>query len=229
MTMESNSQKAHDEVITLLPWYPNGTLTSGEMKTVEVHLAECEECRMDLKELREFRTAVGSAVDSRPAPSADLFSRVMARIRSYEAERSWARSFQPSWWERLSQWMFDLFPRRLAPAFALGIIVVQFVGLAVMSGVLYRTMTGQEYVTLTGLEVRETAGPAIRLRASFQEAAPERQIRSLLQKVEARITEGPSPEGFYIIEVPPKADVAKVLKTLNEEPAIVRYAERVER
>jgi hypothetical protein len=39
----------HQQVQILLPWYVNDTLDEIETETVEVHLAECAECRRDLE------------------------------------------------------------------------------------------------------------------------------------------------------------------------------------
>lgn len=59
--------------------YIEGELTAAEMRELEAHIAECEECRKELEELRALKKAIKSAEKEMPA---ELHSRIMASIET---------------------------------------------------------------------------------------------------------------------------------------------------
>lgn len=59
--------------------YIEGELTAAEMRELEAHIAECEECRKELEELRALKEAIKSAEKEMPA---ELHSRIMASIEA---------------------------------------------------------------------------------------------------------------------------------------------------
>ena len=59
--------------------YIEGELTAAEMREFEAHIAECEECRKELEELRALKEAIKSAEKEMPA---ELHSRIMASIEA---------------------------------------------------------------------------------------------------------------------------------------------------
>jgi anti-sigma factor RsiW len=212
-------------VATLLPWYLNGTLTPAETGEVERHLATCASCRAEVEAWRRLRPAVDAAVASRPAPPADLFARVRARIGS-EAPAAARPTAATPWWERAAAAVFELLPPRLAPAMALAVIVVQLGALAAVGTVAYRAQQAL-VVTQSGPEGRRPPAPgAVHLRVAFQESAPEGEIRALLQRLEAAIVDGPSSAGFYIVETPATAGGRPAADALGASP-LVRFVERV--
>ena len=59
--------------------YIEGELTAAEMRELEAHIAECEECRKELEELRALKEAIKSAEKEMPD---GLHSRIMASIEA---------------------------------------------------------------------------------------------------------------------------------------------------
>lgn len=59
--------------------YIEGELTAAEMLEFEAHIAECEECRKELEELRALKEAIRSAEEEMPE---GLHSRIMASIEA---------------------------------------------------------------------------------------------------------------------------------------------------
>jgi len=199
-----------------LPWYLSGTLPAADRAVVTAHLETCEACRRELAALERLKTAVGATVEARPAPSPDLFARVAARV---------AAEPRVSWWTRLVDLAGTLLAPRLAPAFAVGLIVVQLGALAVLTTRLYQVVPG-EHTTQSGPSTSGPAAAGARLRVAFQDTATEREIRSALESVGAQIVEGPSAAGFYVVVVPPAADATRAIETLRSRGA-VRFVEPI--
>lgn len=217
------------ETATLLPWYLNGTLTAQESRLVEGHVASCGACARELASLRRLRPALAAAIDSHPGPSPDLFSRIKARIETRKV-LAVSSPVTGRWWERLGERVFGLMPPRLAPALAVGLIVVQFGALAVMGRILYRSAEGPIYTPAAGPEaVKPAAGQGVRFRVAFHENAKERDIRAALGHADARIVEGPTAAGFYIIEAPAAGDPQRFAAALQRPPAVVRFVEPLTR
>lgn len=59
--------------------YIEGELTAAEIRELEAHIAECEDCRKELEELRALKEAIRSAEEEMPE---GLHSRIMASIES---------------------------------------------------------------------------------------------------------------------------------------------------
>jgi anti-sigma factor RsiW len=75
----------------LLPWYANGTLTGGEHRAVESHLATCERCRQELALLTQLRRRV-KQLDAGDMPGELARERLLREIR-----RERPRRF--AWWQ----------------------------------------------------------------------------------------------------------------------------------
>jgi anti-sigma factor RsiW len=77
----------HQEIIELLPWYVNATLSSEEKAIVASHLEGCAECAGEVRSLTAMRKAVIAVGDQAPDPSPFLLNRALAEIESYERQR----------------------------------------------------------------------------------------------------------------------------------------------
>jgi putative zinc finger protein/fervidolysin-like protein len=205
----------HDAA-ALLPWYLSGTLPAADRAVVAAHLETCDACRRELAALERLKTAVGAAVEARPAPARDLFARVAARVGAEP---------RGSWWTRLADRAGALLAPRLAPALAVGLIAVQFGALALLAVRLYQVVPG-EHTTQSGSAASGPAAAGTRLRLAFQDGATALEIRSALESVGAQIVEGPSAAGFYVVVVPPATDAARAIETLRSRGA-VRFVEPI--
>ncbi len=219
----------HREISELLPWYANETLSTEERRAVGLHLQDCSECRRDLVELQELAQAARELAAETPDPSPALLDRTMARIESYESGKTRKRF-------RLSE-LFDRFASSLAggwaplPALARAAIVAQFLLLAGLTAfVLSRAGEAPGLGTAGGRpEDRPAPGSKARILVGFQEKLPEETLRQTILEFEGEIVAGPSPLGFYTIEVPIKPErteeVDRLLKELRGRRDVVRFAE----
>jgi hypothetical protein len=216
------------EVATLLPWYLNGTLSPAEAGEVERHLAGCASCRAEMEEWRRLRPALDSAVASRPLPPADLFAAVRRRIEADSSAPVRRATPEAPWWERLAAAVFGVLPPRLAPAAALAVIVLQFGALAVVGTIAQQALRGPSVTTQSdSVEQRPLPEGMARLRVAFRPDPPEGEIRALLQRLEARVADGPSAAGFYIVEAPATIGDRPVTDLLQEQAALIGLVERI--
>jgi Putative zinc-finger len=222
----SERPDAIHEAATLIPWYLSGTLGPDESRAVEQHLTGCASCREKVGEWRRLRPALERAIEARPAPARDLFASVISRIDASARAPVQRALAGASWWERIATAVFGVLPPRLAPAAALAVIVLQFGALAVVGTVAYQAMRGPIVTTQSGPEGRRPLRPGmVRLRVAFQDNAPGAEIRGLLQRLDARIIDGPSAAGFYIIETPATVDGRPAADVFQSGVGIIRFAE----
>jgi hypothetical protein len=86
-----------------------------------------------------------------------------------------------------------------------------------------------KYETLSGPNP-ERVGPSVRLSVGFRERATEKEIRELLNEINATIVRGPSPQGLYVIALPVARDedrervAAGALNQLRARPKIILFA-----
>jgi hypothetical protein len=100
-------------------------------------------------------------------------------------------------------------------------VVAQFVVLALVASAMLIRPTPRYYHTLgaPAAPAKERAAVVV----VFDATRPEREIRDLLLRLHARITDGPSPEGAYTIEVA-AAEQQRLLAQLRQE-GLVSFAE----
>jgi hypothetical protein len=221
---------------TLLPWYLNGTLGEEERQGVAQHLTECQACRSELDELTLLRQQVKEAYADLPGPSPQTFRSVMETIRQDRRSQPkrqrvfrWEQAESSSWLDALDRWLRPMFAPRWVPVLASTLIVGQ---LAVLLWVV-----GQEPAiaprdipsSTDGVVSRRVPLATARYRVAFHETAPERKIRAAIQTLGGRIVDGPSPEGFYTIEVPAgdPSLLEKQLESLQGQADLIRSAERL--
>ncbi|MGY6215857.1 zf-HC2 domain-containing protein [Methylolobus aquaticus] len=68
----------HEEVLLLLPWYANGSLSAAEHLAVDQHLGTCDDCRKELADFQQIQNRWQHAPADPTAESG--FARLMARI-----------------------------------------------------------------------------------------------------------------------------------------------------
>ena len=186
---------AHDESMRLLPWLLNGTLDADERAFVEGHLKDCTRCRSELETLRGVQAACERIDDDSPPPAA--FARLRARIDASEP------SAISSWRARLSA-LADGWRR--APGWLRGLAWVQAVVLlAVVAGWSLRgppAPSQPAYRTLGSGAATVAALPGeARLLLVFAPETDQGSTRRLLRATGARIVDGPSDAGAYVVAV----------------------------
>lgn len=185
----------------VLPWLLNDTLTPAERHEVEAHLAACPACRAELARQREVMALYAAS----PAPdlateSETSWARLMARLHhetapSPRVKRAWR------WWP---------------VAFALQMGVILALGAALWLQLLAASSTTPAYRGLAA-SAQRAAGDAL---VVFDPRASEAALRSALQRAGARLVDGPTAGGAYVVRFEQPALAA--LATLRADAVVVR-------
>lgn len=184
-------RNAHEKAQMALPWYANGTLEPDENAALEAHLAECEECRADLAANRALRELYAETpVQGRP--------RQPARLAPATGASSHLGRWLTSGWGKATQ-------LALAAAAAVTLVVV-----------VTPNQRDDEY-RLLGSDDAAGQGNAIVL---FAPDTAERELRGALERAGARLVDGPTASGAYIVQVPEQHRAA-ALAALRASPRVV--------
>lgn len=213
------SGNAHDESMRLLPWLANGTLQGEEREFVEAHLVGCAMCRSELDALHLVRE---TCLQDDPAASPPGFARLRARIDA-EAPRTTIHAPRAMPWSRLfAGW--SAAPRWLQAAACVQAALL----LAVAIAWPWNGGTGsREYRTLgngamAGIPARGEATLMLVLSPDTSQG----ETRRLLRASAARIIDGPSDAGAYVIAVDARR-AAAVRDALRAAPG-VQLVERLD-
>lgn len=192
----------------LLPWLLNDTLTSAERSEVEAHLRSCAQCRAELAQQKQLQLHYSDTATPDPALDIDAaFARLLPRLDDQPVRSPrrplWAR--QPvSWWQ-------------------LGLAVQMGVILALSSALLLQlkpTTQNEDAPAYRGLAAtaQRATGDAL---VVFEPNASEAQVRATLQRAGARIVDGPTAAGAFVVRFDDDPTAA-MLASLRSDPAIVR-------
>jgi len=222
----------HNEVIELLPWYVNQTLSEGERGSVALHLSSCAACSSELEQYQTIGAAVVESATEVPAPAGDLFSRAMADIQHYEQAKAIAKTntmgTPAEWLSRLGETLFGWMAP--APMLARAVVAAQFAVVLVLAGALGVSLWKQaDYSTLSGSAAGRGDGTTLAIR--FNENISEAQVRQTLAGIKGSIIAGPSALGIYTVEVPIAAnqnvELEQLLQRLRANSQVVTYAEKL--
>ena len=192
----------------LLPWLLNDTLTSAERSQVEAHLRSCAQCRAELAQQKQLQSHYSDAAT--PAPALDIdaaFARLLPRLDDQPVRSArgplWPR--QPAHW-----WQLGL-------AVQMGVILALSLALLLQ---LKPTTQNEDVAAYRGLAAatQRATGDAL---VVFDPNASEAQMRATLQRVGARIVDGPTAAGAFVVRFDDDPTAA-VLASLRSDPAIVR-------
>ena len=184
---------AHEQAQLLLPWHANGTLEPDDAALLDAHLAECAECRRDLAAERLMRELYG-AMPVADAPLRPPLPAPRLQPRRHIAWRLVKRSLATTWGKAA-----------MATAAAVALIVL----------VAPRQPEG-EY-QLLGSEPAAQTGNAIVL---FAPETPARELRTELERAGARLVDGPTASGAYIVQVPEDGRT-EALEGLRASPHVI--------
>ncbi|HJW46682.1 MAG TPA: zf-HC2 domain-containing protein [Lysobacter sp.] len=212
----------HAETQRLLPWYVKGTLADDELARVLRHLDDCVRCQHDADELREWAAALSfkaSAPD--PLMQTDALARGLARLRPrLRAQARHApsrpRSTLAANWRRAPAWL------RWAAATQAAVIVLAVGWMAsswLTGGERDDRQSGATYRTLSDAPAQARDSSIHRLVVVFDPQAETSRVQALLQANQARIVDGPSDTGAYVIAVP-ASRTASVRATLRAAPEV---------
>ncbi|HYD24030.1 MAG TPA: zf-HC2 domain-containing protein [Croceibacterium sp.] len=185
---------AHEQAQMLLPWRVNDTLEPGEATWFEAHLAQCAECRADLAAnlaLRERYAQLPVEMEAVRSPLVD-------QLADGPSVVSW-----------------KLLRRRVTLGWALAAQAAVAAAAAVALFVAMPSAPERDY-NLLGSEAAEEAGNAIVL---FAPETTERELRAALNAVRARVVDGPTASGAYVVRV--SDNRAAALDRLRAVPQVV--------
>jgi hypothetical protein len=191
----------HEQAQQLLPWYVNGTLEADEAAMVEGHLAECAECRADLA----AEQALSREVAALPLDVEHAWSLLSDRIDAAGPPR---RLAEPVPFLRRRVAMGWALGGPLAAAAAVAFAVAVVPGAPSPAGETYRALGSAP-----------TAAPGNAL-VMFRPDARDSDLRAALTKAGARIVDGPTASGAYVLRIAP-ASRAQALDALRATPQIV--------
>lgn len=203
----------------LLPWYATGALGEDDRRRVARHLESCRECSRELEGVTEIRHAMSELSRLEAEPSPEVYRSVMARVAADTIARD-AGHQDVSWAAALDRWFRSLLMPRWVPTLAAVLLVAQ------MSLLLWITFPPSEQGEVSTRSVGMPAQPS-QIAVIFQPSATEADIRSLLERLHARVIDGPSPSGVFTISLGAGSPAA-ALALLREQRNVVRSAEAVQ-
>lgn len=199
---------SHEQAVELLPWLLNGSMDEDEQEKVREHALSCVVCRRELQALELINRFISDAAKSEPIPAPDM-RRINARIDRWIEHRSGLRQWFSRWSDTVTN------PWRLA--FAAQTVLV--IALAAM--ILWPASEEAEFTTLT--QPRSLPdGRYLRVVLSPDTAVSE--LAGLLDDMELRVADGPTPRGVYTLAVPQPLtgdDRLRLLQRLQENPRVL--------
>ncbi|MBB3693451.1 zf-HC2 domain-containing protein [Sphingomonas sp. BK580] len=173
-----------DTVLRLLPWHATATLDPSDEQVVERHLAGCAMCRAELVRERALAVAVRSAAPA-AAGGWDAVRALLDRAEPRPRRRARARprprldsGGQHAW-------------RWIAGA--------QFAALLVLGTLVAWPPQRDEGYRALGDPAAVRAGNAL---VMFRPETSEAALRGLLAEADARLVDGPTAAGAYVIALP---------------------------
>lgn len=188
----------HDEAEELLPWLANGTLDAPEAERVAQHLEECADCRTQLAAERRLAAEIATL----PLETDSSWERMKQRLdvgapaEIRPAEGLWRRRVPLGW-------------ALASPFAAAAAVALLFVDVAPEHRI------EPQYRALGAAPIVQPANVIVQ----FEPATRVRDMRGALASVDARLVDGPTETGAYLLRVDQaKRDLA--LKRLRDDQAI---------
>ena len=175
---------ACEAVLRLLPWHVTGTLDAADEELVGRHLAGCATCRAELARERALATAVHTAeprAGDRWAGMSALLDR--AEPRSRQRARAWVRRSGALGSQHPWRWI-------AGAQFAALLMLGTWVALPPQRAPGYRALGDASQVR---------AGNAL---VMFRPETSEAALRDILAGADARLVDGPTAAGAYVIALP---------------------------
>ena len=197
MGTEDTKELSHRSLQDLLPWFVNRSLPEAQLAQVSAHLRDCAQCRQDV----EWQRSLASAAPELPA-GLDMeraLGRLMPRLEARPAPPQRLRAL----WSARS-WM----------AWALA---GQGALIAVLAVLLVAPQAPQPAYKVLGAAPLVEAGNMV---VAFRPEASVDDLRRLAQANGARVVDGPTVTGAYVLRVD-QARQAQVAAAFKADPAVL--------
>lgn len=191
----------HQEMDSLLPWYATGQLDPSERARVEAHLAVCPECAAELRSERRLSAEIARLpVDIEPS-----WERLRSRLQAGPRALGWrgvaVRTVKNAW--------------RLGAPWLGWVVAAQILLVMLAVGLQPSSKQDAPYRTLGGRSVPLSGNVVV----IFRPDTTESRLRQTLESSQARLVDGPTSAGAYVLNVP-SAERAVELAKLRGRPEI---------
>lgn len=178
----------HQSTEMLLPWYAVAQLEDKDRAAVEAHLDACSQCRVTLERERRLKTEI-SALPLRPDLGWEKLERRLAPDR--RARRREARRGQRHWTDIGWPAALAAFTGAQAVMLAFAMLLPRPVPPTMPPAADYRTL---------GAPTARANGNILIL---FRPDSREQDLRFALARAGARLVDGPTAAGAYVLDVEP--------------------------
>jgi hypothetical protein len=242
-----------EERAGMLAWYVNGRLSEAERVDLERALGAAagptplgpagagasDDLRRDLAEFRALRAALAEVGPEEPSFPPNLIQDAWRRIQIHEREQAARAESRPA--ARLARFFETHVASLWRSATGVGrlALAAQLCLLIWLGAVALRPPSEVAYQTSSGPEDRRAPAPVpadrtpLRVRVMFTDAASQRDVGALLQRLGAEIVSGPSSQGLYTVAVQGAEDPERraraldaLVRALEAETALVRGVAR---
>ena len=194
------SDDHHRQVQELLPWFVTGRLSNADLAQVSAHVATCDACRAEL----EAERALNEGVAKLPIDVDLGWAALRRRVESGSTrERAWPRA------RRLVRQVVE------RPRAAVFLVAAQVALLVAAIAILPGLPRPTPYHALAAASAPAAGNMIVMFRPDTNAA----DMTALLADSGARIVDGPTVTGAFVLAVPP-ARRPVVLASLRTRPAL---------
>jgi len=196
----------HRAVQVLLPWFAAGTLGSEERTMVQAHLDVCTQCKADVDWQCKLQVVEPG------------------NIATLDVERAWSRllpqldDVHPVRPVRRRRTLFELAGQHWPsnPSWMQWALAAQMVLIVGLTSIAIPQYDGRAAYHTLG----ESGSATGNFVVVFKPSTTEQDLRRILETSGARITDGPTATGAYLLKVS-NTRLTSTLSTLHSEPAVV--------
>lgn len=205
-----------DELRDMAPLYIQGTLPEAEKEAFQEGLKQYPQLQDDL----DTYSAIGSyyqGIEKKITPPTErAFDSIQQNINRDHVQPI-AENGLPARIGQMKEWLSELFT---VPKLGWGIAAVQC---ALIVFLLLPNQRETSYETLSSS--KPAVAGQITIQLVFDEKTTEKEIRRILNAINAEITGGPSTEGMYQIGLLQNSDADLIIKDLRQNKSVF-FAER---
>jgi putative zinc finger protein len=175
---------AHQEAQELLPWYVTGQIDPADRARLEAHLADCAGCQAEVRLEMRLSQEVAALPMELELGWLDLRQRLHIR---------------PSVWSRVKSQVRNLWNGLESGDYVRWAVAGQMALLLLLVSIVSAPDRAAPYHTLASPDVTRPGNVIV----MFRPETAERRLRHALEAAGARLVDGPTPAGAYLLFVNP--------------------------
>lgn len=197
---------AHHEAQELLPWFVLGTLNAEETALVQEHVRTCSQCQTEVEQQRKLQAVPPAPPHLDFEPDVNrAFARLKPQLAALQQEKN-----APRLEDRLENL------RQVARQWWMPwVIAAQTAALACLCIVLMQKQPGPVQYVALGAHIDDKSNVVV----MFKPQTTEAELRRILQGADARVVDGPTVTGAYLLHVG-DAERTNALANLRHDPAV---------